>query len=347
MKRLSSKVLSVFMAAVILIGGFSFAAQAISLSSGTEALKAQLLDGVAPNGIDYVHFSPKKGEADTQKYPLMVWIHGFKSGDEPRAQIMWYEFCNWASDEYQSRFNNAGGCYLFAPRSENALLGWITPQTKTLKATIDYYISENSANIDMNRIYIGGYSTGGDMVWGMLSEYADFFAAGLPAAAIYQPAKIDLKSLGNMSVWMFNCDIDYYPGGKTSAAMETFNYLKEISSKPENVRMTNFSSAISPFYYNHHADSHDAEHYIWEAITYDMHMYDGAPYANTTTRDALGNEITFESFEENPNAAGVIDWLSNQTKADGPKSSPFGVFKKIIAFFIALFKFLRHFIVAL
>lgn len=118
----------------------SFTASAEQLSVGNDVLDARFLDGECPGELDYVYYQPeaKKGV----KYPLVIWLHGAKSGDKPRAQLEWYRFSNWASKEYQSRFENAGGAYLLAPRSsKDPAHNWYDAITGDLKATIDYFIS--------------------------------------------------------------------------------------------------------------------------------------------------------------------------------------------------------------
>ena len=195
------KLLLAAAAAFSLLLVFAARAGALPLADGTSALNAQFKNGQAENGYDYVWFSPVKGETDQTKYPLLVWLHGRQSGKYPRAQLQRYEFSNWASDEYQARFQNAGGCFLFAPReSISGGNDWESSMCATLKLTIDSFLTAHAANIDTNRIYIAGYSTGGTMTWDMLVKYPDFFAAGLPLAAIYQPnTASQLNRLKNVS----------------------------------------------------------------------------------------------------------------------------------------------------
>ena len=195
------KGLSLLLSLLLLLLTLSSAAYAAPLADGTAALNRQFLNG-QHGGYDYVYFSPVKEETDATKYPLMVWLHGRNSGGYARAQLERYEFSNWASDEYQARFENAGGCFLLAPR---AAVGdkneWDNSNRADLKAIIDEFIAQNSANVDVSRVYIAGYSTGGSMVWNMLTAYPGFFAAGLPLADLSmrlfrEKSKEQLKLLG-------------------------------------------------------------------------------------------------------------------------------------------------------
>lgn len=339
------KVFSVLLSLTVLLFALGGGVYALSLYDGTEALDASFLDGDFSNGFDYVYYSPKKGEDDTAKYPLMVWLHGMQSGKEPRAQLKWYEFSNWASEEYQSRFADVHGCYLLAVRAsdDKIINSWNGDDSPKLKATIDYFVKQNSANIDTDKIYIGGYSTGGAMVWDIIAQYAGYFAGAIPIAATYQPTTEELARLGNTAVWIFSSDNDPYQLSESADVEPIFNYLKSHTSKPEGVRWTRVSDqrfADGSKRYNLDKPDEimwDAEHFIWEAVTYDMHMMDGVtPYVYTTTVDAAGNTISFENPEQ-----GVISWLSAQVRGEKTTVSEPSFFEKIAAFFQKIINFFK------
>lgn len=327
------KALAVILAVMMLLP-MAVSAFAIPLSEGTTALDKQMLDGkIDSTGIDYVYFSPVKGEDDHVKYPLFVWLHGMRSGQTKRAQLQWYEFSNWASDEYQSRFANAGGCFLFAPRANNARNNWEGADSALLKKTIDAFAAQFADSIDFDRIYIAGYSTGGLMVWEMISQYPKFFAAGLPLSSVMQPTVSQLNQLGDVSVWIMSSDNDPYPLGDSKDAITSFDYLKGISSRKSGVRITTFSDVVFADYTRKTewvngqlVIASDAQHYLWEAVTYDMHMADGVtPYVNTTTRDGNGSTLTFDDSAE-----GVISWLSLQSRKNENKNDDANFFTRLI-----------------
>lgn len=335
------KIIALILCVLTLLPFVLTSAGAIGLSEGKAKLDRQFKNGVYSNDYDYVYFSPVKEEDDTQKYPLLVWLHGMNSGTFARAQLQWYEFSNWASDEYQARFVNAGGCFLLAPRAAGSSLNsWDGTMRSDLKKIIDSFIEKNKDHIDTSRIYIAGYSTGGSMVWEMVTAYPKFFAAALPLAAITQPTITGLNKLTDVSLWIFTSDNDPYIINETSDVMPNFEYLAEISNRPDGLRLTHFSDARFADNTKKYEDgklADDAEHYIWEAVTYDMFMDDGVtPYVFATTIDSEGNEI-----EMTTPGIGVIDWLSRQTneQSDGEK---IGFFAKIRLFFDRLGKFFRE-----
>ena len=333
------RILCVIIAVVIVLPGLSFTVSALPLSSGSRKLNNQFEDGRYGN-YDYVYFSPVDSEEDAVKYPLTVWLHGKGSGKFARAQLQWYEFCNWSSDEYQARFENAGGCFLLAPRAQSRDNSWDQERTSTLKAIIDDFISQNAETIDTSRIYIAGYSTGGSMVWNMLTAYPDFFAAGLPLAAITQPTSAGLEKLKDTSVWVFVSDNDPYIITESGDVIPNFNYLAGITNRPADVRLTRFSEAFfadGTKQMNGDLPADDAEHYIWECATYDMFMEDGVtPYYCATTTDAKGDALTFTPGDA------LITWLSRQTNAKTEEQKTLNLIAKIRLFFERILSFFRE-----
>lgn len=325
---------------------FLFAVNSFArITESTEALNAQFVDGSYSELLDYVSFSPVKGKNDNAEYPLFIWLHGKKSGYYPRAQLN-YEISNWTSDEYQKRFSDAEGCYILAPRVVNSTQNsWTSDLCSSLKGLIDSFISENSANIDADRIYIGGFSIGGDMVWHMITAYPDFFAAAIPVAAISQPAAADLNKLNNMPLWLFTSDNDPYIINETSDVMPNFNYLCGISNKSESLRLTSFSEAFfadwskkTEIVDGQKKPTFDAEHYIWEAVTYDMFMADGiTPYACAKTINSSGNVIEITDPDD-----GVIRWLSAQSLDSQSDAEPLSFFEQLKHLFERFIEMLKE-----
>ena len=320
MKKLISVLLCI-LTLVPFIGILS--ADAETLSIGNDVLDTYFLDGKCPGELDYVYFEPDVKE--NTRYPLMIWLHGAKSGDKPRAQLEWYRFSNWASPEYQARFKNAGGAFLLAPRSsKDPTHNWYETGCASLKATIDYFVSLYSDVIDTSRIYISGYSTGGSMVWHMVTNYPDFFAAAMPIASLYNPTTVEMNGLSDTSIWIFSCDKDFYTSAATAVAEENFNYLKTVTNRPSGLRLTSFTEAV--WASGAKQNAYDKEHYIWGAVTNDMFMDDGSQFAYSTTVDGNGSKITFNI----PN--GIISWLSQQTNIKSENGNQLSFLKKIIAF---------------
>jgi predicted peptidase len=103
-----------------------------------------------------------------------VWLHGGGDrGDNNLNQIRWD--IDLLLAEAKRR-----GAFLLAPQ---APLNWRPKAITDLAMTmLDRAVGE--FNIDPERLYLTGYSSGGGGVWNMLSRYPDRFAASLAVAPV-------------------------------------------------------------------------------------------------------------------------------------------------------------------
>lgn len=301
------KLLSLILSLMLILSCLCLTAGAVSVSAGMDALNAQFISG---DGVmDYVYYSPVKSTKDTTKYPLVVWLHGNSSGDYPGHQLKNCSIGLWSSSEYQKRFKGTNGAFLFLPRYPTGSLSiaW-EGTTLTLKSSIDAFIKEHEDNIDMSRIYIGGYSMGGKMTLRMASTYPDFFAAAFPLSPVYAPTNTELNNLIDMPIWFAWCKNDTYISLNSATVKSNWNYLMKSSNCKEDCRLVTFDK----IYYSDYSlrgDIGDPDtHNTWDAATHDFFMDDGAHYKDVTIVDGNGESITLKY----PN--GLISWLSSQSK---------------------------------
>lgn len=323
------KTISVFLSVLVLLSciGLAFSAGAMIASKGTDALRTQFKSGEA--ALDYVYYEPTKKNAAGIKYPLVVWIHGNGSGDYPGHQLDNCAIAYWSSDEYQARFQNAGGAYLLLPRCQTGIVvAWDDTYISPLKKTIDAFISEHRDTVDTNRIYIGGYSMGGKMVIRMASTYPDYFAAAFPMSPVYNPPSTELSKLANVPVWLLVCKNDTYPSLSQTVVKSNWSYLSKVSAAPERNRMSTFDTI---YYANgtvRTADGKNDTHNTWDPVCHDLFMNNKTPFRDMTVVDGTGKEVRLTY----PN--GIISWLSEQSlenrKSEGSNSN---FFAKILAFF--------------
>ena len=92
-------------------------ASALSMKGGLDPLKKEFVFAEGPveedYSIDYRYFSPVK-KGDKTKYPLVIWLHGMGDGAEDGRQVNNSQIAYWASDEFQARFQPAGGAFILA-----------------------------------------------------------------------------------------------------------------------------------------------------------------------------------------------------------------------------------------
>lgn len=83
----------------------------VSVSAGINALRNGFYIDKAPSGggyaLDYACFSPTF-DGDTQKYPVVLFLHGIGHGGYKGSQLDDSDMPYWASSELQQRFTEGG-----------------------------------------------------------------------------------------------------------------------------------------------------------------------------------------------------------------------------------------------
>lgn len=336
------KIISVLLAIIMLLGTGSLCAFA---GADIDVLRESFVFGKGPEtggyAIDYRYFSPVK-ENDETKYPLVVWLHGMGDGAYDGRQIERSDIALWASEEYQSRFKQSGGAFIFAARSvEEEELYWTDELIYPLRAAIDDFISKNRANIDVSRIYVGGYSMGGKMTLKMAVAYPEMFAAIFPICPAWTPDKAATAKIADIPVWLVSGANDPL----VSYFTMTMPTWKNIISQTNNAENCRFSTLSITAYSNGLPTS--SGHHSWFAVNADMFSSKNGDYPNMKTVDGNGNKIKLTYPD------GMISWLSGfesaydgsaatdggNTEAHGAGSS-MNIFETLISFFRNFFEYL-------
>lgn len=143
-----------------------------------------------------------------EKNPLVIWLHGQgEGGSDPDIVLLGNEAAALARDPIQSHFK-AGtqqGAYVLVAQTPsywmdegdgtNGAGSGHSRYTGILMDTIRQYVSSN-ADVDPDRIYIGGDSNGGYMTMEMIIEHPDYFAAAYPICAAYAYPALKRDSQG-------------------------------------------------------------------------------------------------------------------------------------------------------
>lgn len=299
MKKLLSVLLAVMLLALTAIPAF-----AATMADGIDALVESFAYGAGPEvdglAIDYRYFTPVK-ENDTAKYPLVVWLHGmgngFNEGDQLTASNVGY----WVSDEFQARFTN-GGAFILAPRSNEAKgLCWNSGTIEPLKAAIDAFIAENKDNIDLSRIYVGGYSMGGKMTLKMAIAYPEMFAAAFPICPAWSPDEEAFAYIADMPVWITSGKSDPLVNYDFSVT-KTFEKLSNVSEVASECRLSILSKVCFE-----DGKKCSSGHHSWYAVNHDMFSSENGDYPYMSTVNGLGETVTLTYPD------GMISWLCSQT----------------------------------
>lgn len=175
--------------------------------------------------LKYASFTPAAVESKTDKKPLIVWLHGAgEGGTDPSIVLLGNQVVNLGKPLIQDYFttNTCAGAYVLAPQSPTMWMDSGNGQqggnnigesiyTESLFKLIEKFVTDN-ADIDANRVYIGGCSNGGWMTIEMLSKHGEFFAAAFPIAVPFVKdagmTADEFAKLVNVPMWITHAKVD-------------------------------------------------------------------------------------------------------------------------------------------
>lgn len=305
-KRLISALLAVVML-VSALGVVSFASEetVLPLSAGIEKLQEQFVYGVGPETdgitIDYRYYSPLT-DGDNGKYPLVIWLHGLGEGEYEGKQVVNNDIAYWTSAEFQSRFSGSEGAFILAARApEDIGITWGDSTVYPLRAAIDDFIAQNANNVDISRIYVGGFSMGGMMTLKMSVAYPEMFAAAFPICPAWTPSEADMALIADIPVWLTSGVLDPLVSYRNSV-VPTWNNIVNASNVAELCRFSTLEIVTYPT-----GLPTSSSHHSWFAVNYDMFNIKNGDYQFMSTVNGLGETVKLEY----PN--GMIAWLSQFT----------------------------------
>lgn len=306
MKKFLSVILSFIMFICALsIPTFACVTKNDAYDDNLDALQEQFTYGEGPETegftIDYRYFSPVKENDDT-KYPVVIWLHGMGDGAEEGKQVKASDIAFWISDDFQARFKDSNGAFILAPRSlEEQSLYWSDSLIYPLRAAIDDFITQNKNNIDLSRIYIGGYSMGGKMTLKMAVAYPDLFAAIFPICPAWTPSAEQCELISEIPVWLTSGVLDPLVNYFFSVR-KTWQNIVKTSDSPADCR---FSTLLFVRYPSGNPTS--SSHHSWFAVNHDMFSSKNGKYPFMQTVNGLGQKVTLTYPD------GMISWLSGFT----------------------------------
>lgn len=270
-----------------------------------EELQEQFIYGEGPetNGftIDYRYFSPVK-DNDSTKYPVVIWLHGMGDGAEEGKQVRASDIAFWTSEDFQARFKDSGGAFIFAPRSlEEDGLYWTDSLIYPLRAAIDDFISQNKDNVDLSRVYVGGYSMGGKMTLKMAVAYPELFAAIFPICPAWTPSVAQAELISEIPVWLTSGVLDPLVNYFLSVR-KTWNNIVSTNENPADCRFSTLLFVKFPS-----GNPTSSSHHSWFAVNYDMFSSTNGKYPFMQTVNGSGQKVTL-TFPD-----GMISWLSGFT----------------------------------
>lgn len=266
-------------------------------------LSGKFSDG---NGItmSYAAYGPENSDEES---PLIIWLHGGgEGGVDPSIPLVANRAANYASDEIQAIFE---GAHVLVPQSPTRWMdsgeGTTSGQTddiyyEAVKTLIDDYIS-NHADVNRNRIYVGGASNGGYLALKLIIEYPDFFAAAFPSALAYQGeffSDAQAERIKNIPIWFIHSKDD----GTTvpnQTVLPVYNKLMDAGAS--NVHLSYYDHVVDISGFFGGDGYHYPGHWSW--------IYS---HANEARRDY---DDTLVKLDGQP--VTIMEWLAGQSNRVG------------------------------
>jgi len=241
------------------------------------------------------------------KRPLIIWLHGGgEGGNDTAIAYTGNNVVNLSSEKVQKIF---GGAYVLAPQASTMWMddgsGVYTESGKSkyvaaLKALIDEFV-DTHADIDTNRIYIGGCSNGGFMTMRMIIDYPGFFAAAYPVCeALYEKVISDqnIEDIKNTPIWFTHAKNDTIVKPEVTVIP---TYERLLKAGAANVHFSYFDNVVDTSGIFKDSEGNPFEffgHGTWIYMLKDECVldYDGSPVK------VNGKEVT------------LLHWLAQQSK---------------------------------
>ncbi|MHA6484102.1 carboxylesterase family protein [Paenibacillus sp. strain BS8-2] len=161
-------------------------------------------------------FIPEDYDSNTQ-YPLILFLHGIKKRGEDLSLLDNYGLIKHVSENTKFPF------IIVAPQCPITSF-WPEVKQEVLDIVSDI---KSKFNVNKNKIYVMGFSMGGNGTWDMAATKGDVFSAAVPISGWYEQ---DKSHNINIPIWAFHCeDDDVVPISGTVNMVEALKGLdKEI-----------------------------------------------------------------------------------------------------------------------
>ena len=161
------------------------------------------------NGLPYHFYVPKHLKSGV-KYPVVTFLHGYT--DLTIDTHKGFPKGVWSLPKIQKTHPHI----LFVPRNRKKEDNWSSDEYRTMTInTLDDMVAElndnpNTANVDVDRLYLTGFSRGGQGTWNFIRTFPNKFAAAAPLSGYFHGPQNagDAKVIKQIPIWIFNGDGD-------------------------------------------------------------------------------------------------------------------------------------------
>lgn len=164
-------------------------------------VQAQQTAKLTSSGIGYLEYLPQGYSSNTNKYPVVISLHGIKEKGNTLADVG--RVANVGLPKYV-KYGQQYPFILISPQLKTSMSGW----TGDYVMQVINYV-KTKLRIDESRIYLTGLSLGGYGVWKTVAAYPHVFAAIVPICsggnALSSACKI---AADDVPVWGFHGNAD-------------------------------------------------------------------------------------------------------------------------------------------
>ncbi|HUQ97005.1 MAG TPA: MopE-related protein [Chitinophagaceae bacterium] len=200
----------------------------VTLVTAAQVQTPKYNTSIATNSSGFYEYLPQGYNSGTQKYPLLVVMHGYGergNGDSAQLPLLLEGTTKVIQDgKFPTSFTVGGQTFRFIVISPQ-FKGW--SNAGQLEEVINYAVSHY--RVDPKRIYLSGYSMGGGVVWEYASDnsiFANRIAAIVPiAGSSFATAECGrVMATANLPVWAtHNIGDPTVPLSKTEAFIAAIN----------------------------------------------------------------------------------------------------------------------------
>ncbi|MBB3952806.1 prolyl oligopeptidase family serine peptidase [Aureimonas jatrophae] len=200
-------------------------ATALGPAAAQDRQTAMTSEATVPGGINYLISTPANYESSSERFPLIVWLHGGDQGGSDIEKVRSSGLPKMIADGRALPF------IVFSPQNPSEELLY---PIERIKAALDEVVERY--RVDRSRIYLMGYSRGGFGAWAMAEQFPDTFAAVVPIAGGGNRHYLN-RTNERAAFWVFHgTDDDTIPLSDSVVLYERLKALKR------NARLTVFEN---------------------------------------------------------------------------------------------------------
>ncbi len=184
--------------------------------------QAQQTAKMTSSGIGYLEYLPQGYNSNSNKYPIVISLHGIKEKGNTLADVA--RVANVGLPKYV-KYGAQYSFILISPQLKTTMGRWTGDYVMQVLNYVKTYL-----RVDPNRIYLTGLSLGGGGVWSVATAYPNVWASILPICSGYNVLS-GASAIANadLPVWGFHGDADAVVGESV-----TINMINAINSYKPN-----------------------------------------------------------------------------------------------------------------